>query len=665
MNNLLPIGYSVRLAIVKKVERTHVVCDFFDRVGEKSIRCPLPHPYAGRGGGIFVGIERNTLVLVANGPGQKLYIVGLIPDINFYSDVFGQTNIRTDESSYPEIEEGEIAIKANSGQYINLSQNGNIAMDAGIGNAAADIELSKLTQCLFLRPSNIYKFTEAGRSIDGVVKRDLNEEDDTTNISTIDLLNSETYDTFLSNIGRSPYDEVNKSSAFITRQTIRNPSLVEKHDIIYEYADSFDVNDLEVESNAMAHNNFTDDKNNFSDPVDRKNRRTDILNLNLKNFNHLIEKVQGTVVDIYGNILDINRGIIPVPGVETIDIKSGNSKLGLQKVYSYLRRSIKYHMEINARKNIDDSEPSESLLGQDNGKAFGKWSVDIDGEGLTKINIPASSETGNIPVLGRYINSKNDDPTFKDPDKVDIRLSQFGESGQNIVDSAYAPKVFDEILPAITAGTAYHSILNIASSIFNNGKLKNPSPTIPFDQNNSINPVVDKIDNGIDSTSANAGGKSLHMNLDGSAEISIGADTADRKSMVMDLAGGMISHFGRDNNGRSIIHQSDGDIIIQIGGAGVDDSRFTDNSKIDRPGRVEIHLNRPGGTSQKIIIDEDGISLDIQGNGIISTSGDLTLSAGGRLLLNAELIEKYGSFDSDTRAVIGSEIAERRKGRSN
>jgi uncharacterized protein YxjI len=155
------------------------------------------------------------------------------------------------------------------------------------------------------------------------------------------------------------------------------------------------------------------------------------------------------------------------------------------------------------------------------------------------------------------------------------------------------------------------------------------------------------------------------VNLDGSAEISIGADTADRKSLVMDLAGGVISHFGRDRNGRSLIHQTDGDIIIQVGGSGIStDSRFqAQDAYGDRPGRIEIHLNRPNATPQKIIIDEDGITFDIKGNGVIAASGNLVLSAGGKLLLDGDLIDKYGSFDIEKRTITGSEKRDRRKGR--
>lgn len=671
----LPIGYSVRLAVIKKVERTHVVCEFFDRVGEKLIRCPIPQPYAGRGGGVLVGVERDTLVLVANGPTQRWYIVGIIPDVNFYTDVAGKTGIRFNESRYPELKEGEVCIKGNPGQKISLSKSGNIALDAGIGDASNDIELSKLSKAMFSRLDNIYTFTEAGRSIEGVIRRDLNAEDDVLNLATIDLLTSESYDTFLSDIGRSPNDKVRTSSSEFIKSATRNPALIEKRDIVYEYANSYGVGDIETEINATSTVSAENTDDSVSPSILRRNgRRTDVLNLNLKNYNHLIERVQGTLVDIYGNILDINRNIIPVPGTDVVSIK-GSEKEGLQKIYEQLRKSVKYHFEINSRKDINNSEPPLSLLRDNNGKSHSRWSLDIDAEGLTKINIPSSSETGNVPVLSRYITSRGQDGdnTFKDSERRDIRIAQFGAknaespnkfAGQSLLNKNYIPKAIEELV--VTAGTAHHDMLNVASLIFANGKFKNPSPTVPFNTNESVPPMVSEIDNQVGSPNANAGGRSLNMNLDGSAEISIGADTADRKSLVMDLAGGVVSHFGRDRNGRSLIHQTDGDVIIQVGGTGIgDDSRFQSTiDKENRPGRIEIHLNRPGGTPQKIIIDEDGISINIVGNGIFSATGDLVISAGGKLLLDGDIIDKFGSYDVEKRVVTAAEKRDRRKGRA-
>jgi hypothetical protein len=694
----LPIGYTVRLALVRKVGRTYLDCEFFDRFGEKPFRCPIPHPYAGRGGGIFAGIEPETIVLVAAGTQEKWYVVGFIPDINFFGDIDGGQNINYDETSYPDINPGELIFKGNQSQTINFLNDGSLGLDAGIGTAATDIELSPFSQGLFLRVNNFYKFTEAGRTTEGVIKRDLNLQENPDDTNSTDFLTGTTYDAFLSGLGRSPQNEVHYRTTQLAKSVIRNPSLTEKRDLIYEFGDSFDVQYFNAELQALNETDPNDPSNNISalqsDPSFRKNRRTDILNLTGRNYNHLIEEVRGTLIDIYGNVLDINRNIVPIPESNSVNIKGTGNSDGLATIYKYHRRGIKYHFEINSHKPEDLGEIS---IGASNDNHLSKWNIDIDGEGLTKINIPASSETGNIPVLGRFVNSVDpnnpDSGSFKDKQRRDVWLDQFGASkirddgtidpiqfaGQAITDTTYIPGTIQDLqkrednqgiqAPQVTVGTAYHDLFNIANLIFTVGKLKSSDPN---NSSKSVPPVATSINNHIygrdeqipAGQEPNAGGRSLQMNLDGSLEASIGADTVDRKSLVLDTAGGTISHFGRDRNGRSVIHQSDGDIIIQVGGKGIlNDGRFQGVGDVeDRPGRLEIHLNRPGATPQKIVIDEDGLTIDVQGSTAIVSSGDLVLSAGGSLLLNSELIYKYGSFDKDTRTFTDAELLEKRKG---
>ena len=660
-----PVGYTVRLGIITNVGPNYVDVDFFDRVGEKTVRAPLPMPYAGKGGGVLVGPEKDTVVIMGYGPQEKWYVVGFIPDLNYYFDQSGaNSGTKYYETPYPTLKEGEVCIKANSGARIDLLQDGNIALDASTGSGQADIELSNFSDALFVRSNNVYRFSEAGRSIEGIIKRDLTENENTEETSVLNLLDGEVYDRYLTPIGRSPEDEVHNRTTTVTKKTVRNPAFVEKRNIVYEYANSYNYQGFEAEVAALLATN----PNNIGEPISRllknplarSDRRTDVLNINLLNYNNLIESVQGTLVDIYGNVLDINRNIIPVPSVEDLET-NGNDTKGIRLLYDYLRRSVKHHFEINARKPINSTEPNQDDFSDGNYvKNHSKFSLDIDGEGLTKINIPASSETGNIPVLGRYVNSRNaDDPengAFRDEDRRDIRMEPIGiQSGPDISNSDYAPK--DSVDSSITTvSTAYHNILEVASSIMQNGRLRDPvaglgGPTVA--------PVSDSVTNKI-GESPNAGGRSLHANLDGSAEISIGADTVDRKSLVLDLAGGMISQIGRDKNGRSLIQQFDGDVIIQVGSDNsVKDKRFGDTGNTGRPGRVEIHLKGAGDEPQKIIIDEKGMTLKIQGNSVISSTGDTTISAGGRLLLHGELIFLHGSHDEDdvsgTRAVAGSE----------
>lgn len=690
---------TIRVAIIKKVLQRSIQFQFLNLEG-LTFDAPIPHPYAGRGGGVLVGIEVGTKILVSSSPGgEKWYCVGIIPDSGFLTNASLENafGIKTHETNYPTIRPGEIIVKSNAGSQVELRNTGNICLDAGAGLSIGDLELSRSAMALYTRVDNKYTFTESGRSVEGIIQRDLNSTERAADTDTLNFLDSERSNKLLKPIGRSNLNEVHNRTTNLIKSVIRNPALVEKREIIYEYANSSDVrhfeNEIGLSVNLKDSSELDDSKDIIGDIAklklktsDRANRRSDILNLNQRNFNHLIEKVEGTVVDIYGNVLDINRNIINIP--DSTEIGPNADAIGLKRVYDHHRRAVKFHYEINSRKDIKASDPSVNDRITDNAKNFSRWSIDVDGEGLTKINIPASSETGNIPILSRYFTSRDPDVTkldsgsFKDPERKDIRIKQFGAkdkegkfSGVTIDKSDYAPTSIDGL--DVTVGTAYHDLMSIADSIFsgeNRGKLATESISdeagLSIYSNGPISKTVNNkiLDRGIEldaDNSPNAGGRSLHMNLDGSMELSIGADTRDKKSLVIDTQGAVISHYGKDRNGRSIIHQTDGDIILQVGsdGYGVGDSRFGADHQTGRPGRMEIHLKRPGkGTPQKIIIDENGITFDIQGDMAFGSSGDMMFNSKGNLLLHGKLISMYGDIDIDNRKINSSETLVVRSG---
>lgn len=610
----MPAPLTLRLAVVRNVSKTFIECEYISKTGEKSFQCPIPHPYVGNGGGIMVGIEKNAIVLVGSGTAERKFVVGFIPIRQQYFDQENIQDISWYNTQFPDLDEGQIVLKSPvSNSYIDMDSDGNILIDADIGDSNADLELSKDTRTLYHRVDNLYSFTEAGRHIDGIVKRDKHVEESKLDTSSIDFLSGTSSDVFLEKIGRSPKNEVQDRTTSLTRSFVRNPALVERRSITYEYGDSFNVNYFSKEVAAMESGNSAIKTNGT-----RQDRRTDVLNLNLLNYNHLIEKVEGTVVDIYGNILDINRNIIPIPDYDSLEIEK-NIDDNMQKIYAYMRRSIKYHFEINSRKDLTGDEPSRDS-GNTDSRKHSRWSIDVDGEGLTKINIPSSSNTGNIPVLGRYLTTRDEDNkesgsfrNVQENGSIDVKLLSFSAGGPSLSNSAYVPETVGS--GTISAGTAYHDLTQVADSLWQNGKW------------GTGNRMSSSINNAIGDSNANAGGRSLQASLDGSAEISIGKDNIDKKSLLLDLEGGMISHYGADSNGRSIIHQSDGSVLIQIGSTS--------------PGRLEIHCG-----TQKIIIDESGMTIDVIGNMVLNATGSVGISAGANLLLHGAIVSAYGRADA-------------------
>jgi hypothetical protein len=108
-------------------------------------------------------------------------------------------------------------------------------------------------------------------------------------------------------------------------------------------------------------------------------------------------------------------------------------------------------------------------------------------------------------------------------------------------------------------------------------------------------------------------------------------------------------------------------VFIQLGGKSVSDPRFPNDSGIEYPGRLELHLYRPEDPAnpQKIIIDEQGLTLDIQGGIVMKSTKDIIVSAGANLLHDGERIHNYGAFDDTptARSISGTETYVNRNGR--
>jgi hypothetical protein len=84
-----------------------------------------------------------------------------------------------------------------------------------------------------------------------------------------------------------------------------------------------------------------------------------------------------------------------------------------------------------------------------------------------------------------------------------------------------------------------------------------------------------------------SGGVSANINMEGSLEMSIGSDSVDSKSLVLDTAGSLISWFGKDKNNRSMIVQTDGAVLFNVGGT------YSNNKNITtfNEGRFDLRVN--------------------------------------------------------------------------
>lgn len=608
------------------------------------VTAQLPVNYFGPGNGMFVGgyPETDTPVVLGQGDAGQWYIVSVL-----VKDVAGRN---TSRPLTPLLEEGTYHLQSNNNTFVKLTQHDGIIL----GEHGNTITLDTGRDVYSNTFDNKYAFTEASRTIEGIIRRDTvpNERyasslretsldyNDTLKVIGLDPIASESW----SNVGAS----------------IRNPSRTEKRETIYEFGRSFNV--LSNEEEFLS---YKDSQNSsVHDILNRRESRADALSLSLLAPNYLMETVKGTVVDIFGNVLDINRSIIPIGKIDKLSI--GKIKTNLEddaplgnifdNIKKLERREIAYHFEINSKKDLLGAPNVKDR--SDYARDRSRFSLDIDKEGLFKLNVPASSETGNIPFLTRYENFSTVNPNekTKDPndlvfnaDSQDILIESF--IGTNAVvevidelngNAAPIDRFSNENSPEyIKHGTVYHNISNTCSTFQNNSLIYERVKTTALAYGripNKVDIVAKQVK--ISGDEANGGGRSGSINFDGSIDVNIGANTVDRHSLWLDLQGAMIANVGRDKrNNISAALQFDGEVLIQSGGTTPnEDTRFIDINLNNGllPGAIDLRVIMQSGKVNVIRIDNEGISVHSESRIMMYSHGDMMFRSFGSMHLDSE-----------------------------
>ena len=613
--------------------------------------------------GLYIGAlpTKNTPVAVSQSTGGEFFFAG------YYSE---NLNI------LPSVNVGELLIHSTASSEIRLDLDSNIKIGSDINNihVFAGSQRYPKSNLITINFENENHFTQGYREVGGLVKRDLR-----LNPQITSKLEDDSYDKIFSIIGMDP----TATSNDLRSGTSKNPPLVEHREIVYEFQYGSNVEDDISESNKYLK---TTSPTTAYTTENRRNSRADTMSLSLVAPNFLMEEVKGTVVDIFGGILDINRVALPVGLSADTTLRSNgtvattNSQKSYQNIRALERKSIAYHFEINARKDptppsIAAGTPLDINTDSWNAKAQrSRFSFDVDKEGQFKLNAPASSETGNIPLLLRAENystfattdSGNPNQTWPVQSagnaNQDIFVDSFASPatnfGSNVGSSVVFPhgsvrlvdgggtdqgpvdrisKFVDNSPFNIRHGTAYHDILQTCYMQRTSAMLQYPTGAvdnvdmsyIATDKPTVAPPVSSTIT--VSGTGANAGGRSGSINLDGSLEFNIGANTRDRQSLWLDTAGGIVANIGRDLQGRSLVMGMDGHAFIQIGGWGIpndSDARF--NTKgldglVD--GILDIRVFNAGNV-HIIRFDSQGI--------IISTPGRMAFHAGQGMTLTSD-----------------------------
>src|SRR5574337_78361 len=639
---------------------------------------PLPVPVPGHfplldSNGLFIGSlpAKNTPVTVAQGPGGQYHMVAYKAD-----------NV----DNIPDLKLGELLLHTSDTSRIKLDMDSHIRIGSDTNNihvfaGSQQFPKDNLITFNFEHENN---FTQGYLRIGGLVKRDLNPNTQAASFTGDTKLEDDDYwiGAHTQFIGLDP---VATSNDLIVGPT-KNPPFVELREIIYEFQYQSNVEDDATEANKYL---TTSTKSSLFTTPNRRDSRADIMSLSLVAPNFLIEQVKGTIVDVFGNVLDINRMPLPVGlSADTTLRASGTvSTTDSKKSYTNIRalelKSNTYHCEINARKEPQPTNQGSNLtINDDNYNATlqrSRFSFDIDKEGQFKLNVPASSETGNIPLLVRPENYS----TFATTDSGNPNQLWFTQSGQPVsqdiyIDSFAAPQTspsggsagFDtvfahgsvqlidgttnkEVGPPdrlsqfvdknvynIRHGTAYHDILQTCSLHQNKSTIQDyqiPNMEDPIDTSyiDNLTDLVSKTIK-VSGTSPNAGGRSGSLNFDGSLEMNIGANTVDKQSLWLDTAGGILANIGRDRNYRSAMVNFDGDVFIQIGGFGLaaKDARFqnTDGQWIST---LDLRVFA-GGFAHMFRIDPFGVTVTTPQNLNVYAATGIHMKTSGSFFIDAD-----------------------------
>jgi hypothetical protein len=142
-----------------------------------------------------------------------------------------------------------------------------------------------------------------------------------------------------------------------------------------------------------------------------------------------------------------------------------------------------------------------------------------------------------------------------------------------------------------------------------------------------------------------SGGKSANLNFEGAIEASVGADHNDMKSIILDTAGSMIAWFGKDKNNRSLILQTDGDALINVGGTNGDkfnEGRFELRVNVNHKGFLGEEAEETNASDYIISISKNGLVIAGMNTGspmIIRNDGDICLESTSKLILAGQSVE--------------------------
>jgi len=399
-------------AIIVDIIEERGVCSLnpFD-VNSDSVIDNVKLPYfAGTGNaGIFMGFEKGTRVVAAYtaGHGRESAVI-LMPlhqeeRVSGNFDPSAASDIRSGVMPYPKMKTDKMVLRGGEGAEAILKHSGDVILKVGSGGGIR-LRKNQIASALSIVSEDISYFSQSGRMTSGSVDRiapGLRSHFPKESFLDVPLF----ADTFHALLGRSVgFFTGSRALKETCGDLKRNPELAE-HKLI--------INEFTTDSMFTG---FGDEVNRFKGDIKLFDKR-DSFQRNREQSNslhlaehELIEIIGGNLVDINGNVLDINYRTLSYGSAEN-KVPKGSLELNYDTAKRISRRGIGFHFQLAT--NTKKSDPST----YQNNFAF-----DVDKEGLLKVNIPRSSDTGNIPFSSNadYLGANNSvDVSVSNPSKFE------------------------------------------------------------------------------------------------------------------------------------------------------------------------------------------------------------------------------------------------------
>lgn len=447
---------------------------------------PMPNMAGNKNSGIFYGIEIGSRVVAMNtsGDGREFTVIATtLPKSDLFKESFQKNKPRgtpAGTTSYPELAAGRVIIRSGAGTQLCLEETGCAGITTSVGSGLY-IKKKRLKTTAYSIFENIASFSEASKSFSGTahrtsaVQREIFRYKD---ISELPLLAVNDHTEVAAPVGFFTGSAARKRGYGKKK---RNPEISEHKIIINEFSSEsmFSGFDDELWKSQDLNKVGFDE---FMKKDSKPSRSRDLGNTLYLAPNELIEIIGGNLISIGGKVLDINYRSLSY-GNRGNEVPKSISKESLEYARRVSRRGVGYHFQLSTSTKKDD--PSTSLS---------NFVFDIDKEGILKVNIPKSSDTGNIPFASStsYLtNSAEPSTEYANPSSKELIPVTLRDESGNIVfpknvpqdsiyretgvrysntdDNPYFPSQFGATKEVVRVNqTKYHNMYSIAERLLAN-----------------------------------------------------------------------------------------------------------------------------------------------------------------------------------------------------